>query len=106
MAKRRTFEVRADAPEVAAAVDAVDTVDQADTVDQMPLEVPAELEAPVEADAALPFGEREEIPVMLNKKCSVPFAVGDCLAVVTLPPGMSLDMLAYAIRHGYAGPRA
>lgn len=94
MAKKRTFEVAADAPEVEAAIAAVDGE---------PLEVPIDLASRVAADARIPFGEREEVPVILRQKCSVPFAVGDCLAVVTLPRGMNLDMLAYAIRHGYAG---
>lgn len=60
-------------------------------------------EAVIEAHAPLGTGWKTEIPVTLNVKCSVPFAVGDCIAVVTLPDGMNLEKLAYAIRHGYAG---
>lgn len=113
MAKKKTFEVTADAPEVEAAI-AVDQVDADDfgkgalasakvSVDAVDLEVPMEMVARVAADVRIPFGGREEVPVILRQKCSVPLAVGECMAVVTLPAGINLDMLAYAIRHGYAG---
>lgn len=69
------------------------------------VEIPTVLgtEAVIEAQWQFGTGWKTEIPVMLNTKCSVPFAVGDCIAVVTLPDGMNLEKLAYAIRHGYAG---
>lgn len=101
MAKRKTFDVQGEAPEV------MDTVDQVDNVDADPLEVIPGTEAMVEADGLLPNNVREVVHVVVTvPKPMAPFAQGDCIGVVTLPDGMTLDRFVYAIRHGYAGPRA
>lgn len=78
---------------------------EATPVAPVELEIIPGTEAVIEASEALGFGERTEVPVYLKRmwgRTELPYQVGDCIGVVTLPQGVDLNLLVDAVRNDFA----